>query len=185
MDDNFQFWSSPVLDLSLDSFSTEIFQEFDKGVNENNSILTNQFIMENDAPTIITSTEPTNEGEDFISASPTSSSSVSLPEVEEDEEEEALSETPVIEEDIEDVPASIHVSRQSSTKSAASKLETTVSEDNDHAPSESADNTGVQQEEPVLQHTYTSKEVMSAQPIAEPVSSAAPKKSLFSCFSFC
>lgn len=233
MDDsvNFQFWSSPILDLSLDSFSKEIFQEFDKSVinndsNSNITILNNQFMPKDSDVTpapinVITTAEPTtpvNENsEHFIAASPTSSSSVSLPDEDEDdeeEEEETMSTTdiqsPVTEnvvaendEEIEnvttlttEVPVSTNISRQNSSKSTSSKVESpsdVVVITSEDAPSESADTGVVVQQEQQQQQvataneeaTYTSRQVMTldATPVQEP--SPAPKKSSFFCFSFC
>lgn len=228
MDDsvNFQFWSSPVLDLSLDSFSKEIFQEFDKSIitndsNSNITILNNQFIPKDTEATMATHTSinvittakpnPLNEdNEHFIAASPSSSSSVSLPE----DEEETMSTTEITSphteneenyEDIEDntpptdVPASNNVSRQNSSISVASKAEShrianVINTTSEYTPAESADiDTGVvpqQQEQQSVTNenaNYKAREVMTLNPIVTKEAEASPssKKSSFFCFNFC
>lgn len=93
MDNKFQLWSPPLLDLSLDSFSNDLFQEFDKTrtntgnheINESATISSEVQIKMN-TPTINSQIEPTRElleslevhQNSLLSSSPISSS-VTLP----------------------------------------------------------------------------------------------------------
>lgn len=52
MDNKFQLWSPPLLDLSLDSFSNDLFQEFDKtrANGGNNEISENAIVINSEVP---------------------------------------------------------------------------------------------------------------------------------------
>ncbi|KAG2198017.1 hypothetical protein INT47_004984 [Mucor saturninus] len=93
MDNKFQLWSPPLLDLSLDSFSNDLFQEFDKtrtssGNHEINEVATisSEVQIKMNSPTINSQMEPTPEQlesleihqNSLLSSSPISSS-VTLP----------------------------------------------------------------------------------------------------------
>lgn len=93
MDNKFQLWSPPLLDLSLDSFSNDLFQEFDKTrtnianneINENATVSSEVQVKMN-TPTMISQIESTQEQlesleihqNSILSSSPISSS-VTLP----------------------------------------------------------------------------------------------------------